>query len=340
MSRPKKAMRRRRSWRFRLLAAAGLLVAFAYLNNTSLWIDPLPDGPFLVAHRALGQGFRREGLTGQTCTASRMLPPEHGYLENTIPAMQAAFDHGADAVELDVQRTVDGHFAVFHDWTLDCRTEGSGVTRDHTLGELQTLDVGYGYTADEGKTWPFRGQGVGMMPSLEQVLSAFPDRDFFIDVKSNDEEEGVLLAERLAGWIGDRTGEITVIGGTRPVEAVRSRLPGVRTITRPRLKRCLKRYLALGWTGYVPSECEGSVLLVPANVAPWLWGWPDRLLRRMDRVGTRVVLIGDYGGEGHSRGIDDPERLAELPADYSGGIWTDRIDLLAPAMGRARAGGR
>ena len=309
-----------------------LFAAFVYLNNTSRLAEPIRTGPFLVAHRALGQAFRREGLTARTCTASRMLPSEHGYLENTIPAIRAAFDYGARAVELDVHRTIDDHFAVFHDWTLDCRTEGSGPTREHALEQLQTLDVGYGYTADGGETWPFRGKGVGMVPSLEQVLTAFPERDFFIDVKSNDPEEGELLAARLAEWTAGRPGKIAVLGGSRPVGVIRDRLPHVRTITRPRLERCLKRYLAMGWTGFVPADCRHSVLLVPANVAPWLWGWPDRLLRRMERVGTLVVLIGDYGGEGHSRGFDDPLRLTELPAGYSGGIWTDRIDLLGPAV--------
>ena len=52
----------------------------------------------------------------------------------------------------------------------------------------------------------------------------------------------------------------------------------------------------------------------------------------MDRVGTRVVLLGDYGGEGHSSGFNEPGKVSELPRDYSGGIWTNRIDLLAPAI--------
>ncbi len=59
-----------------------------------------------------------------------MLPPTHGYLENTIASMQASFEAGADIVELDVHPTTDGRFAVFHDWTLDCRTDGHGVTRE------------------------------------------------------------------------------------------------------------------------------------------------------------------------------------------------------------------
>ena len=37
--------------------------------------------------------------------------------------MRAAFAAGADIVELDIHPTTDGQFAVFHDWTLDCRTE-------------------------------------------------------------------------------------------------------------------------------------------------------------------------------------------------------------------------
>ncbi len=322
--------------RFKRLKIAAIAAAFlallVYLNNASWLADPLEGGPFLVAHRALGQDFERAGLTGKTCTASRMIPSPHRYIENTIPSIKAAFDFGADVVEFDVHRTVDDRFAVFHDWTVDCRTDGSGVTREHTLEELQKLDVGYGYTFDGGKTWPFRGEGAGLMPSLEQVMAAFPDRDFIIDVKSNDADEGALLAERIAELVANREGEIEVVGGARPVGVIRERLPYVRTITRPRLKRCLTRYIGIGWTGRVPPDCRRSVLFVPANVAPWLWGWPNRFLQRMDRVGTRVVLFGDYSGGGSVQGLDDPDRLTELPRDYSGGIWTDRIDLIGPAF--------
>jgi glycerophosphoryl diester phosphodiesterase len=325
-------MRARRFGIKHVTATLVILAALVYLNNTSHLAGPIGPGPILVAHRALGQDFDREGLTAQTCTATRMIPSGHEYLENTVLAMTAAFDYGADFVEFDVHRTTDDRFAVFHDWTVDCRTDGQGITREHTLEELQTLDIGFGYTADDGKTWPFRGQGVGLMPSLEQVLATFPERNFVIDVKSNDPEEGALLAKRLAVLAADRAGEIMVYGGARPVSVIRERLPHIRTLTRPGLKRCILRYIALGWSGYLPSDCERSMLVVPANVAPWLWGWPNRFLQRMDRVGTRVILIGDYRGDGFSQGFDDPERLAELPSDYSGGVWTDRIDRIGPAI--------
>ena len=90
--------------------------------------------------------------------------------------MRAGFAAGADIVELDVHPTTDGEFAVFHDWTLDCRTDGQGVTREHSMAYLKKLDIGHGYTADGGKTFPFRGKGIGLMPTLAEVLEAFPQR--------------------------------------------------------------------------------------------------------------------------------------------------------------------
>ena len=113
----------------------------------------------LIAHRGVHQTFHRENLENDTCTAERIYPPEHDYLENTLRSMEAAFAAGADIVELDVHPTTDGHFAVIHDWTVDCRTEGTGETRSHDLAYLKTLDIGYGYTADGGATYPVPRQG-------------------------------------------------------------------------------------------------------------------------------------------------------------------------------------
>ena len=208
------------------------------------------------------------------------------------------------------------------------------MTREHTLEELQRLDIGYGYTADGGRTFPFRGKGVGMLPSLEQVFAAFPDRQFVLDMKSNDADDGALLTERLGQLSTERQAAITALSGPHAVAEIRKRLPELRTITRPRLKRCLRRYIALGWSGHVPTACEQALLPVPANVAPWLWGWPNRFLERMDSAGSRVVLLGDYGGESFSVGFNDPARAAELPKDYSGGIWTDRIEVVGPVVRR------
>ena len=56
---------------------------------------------------------------------------------------------------------------------------------------------------------------------------------------------------------------------------------------------------------------------------------------RLDRAGTSEVLIGDYRGESFSKGFDDPGKVTEVPSGYAAGIWTDRIDLIGPAV-RAR----
>ena len=152
-----------------------------------------------------------------------MLPPAHEYLENTIGSMRAGFAAGADIVEIDVHPTTDGEFAVFHDWTLDCRTDGHGVTREHSMAYLKKLDIGYGYTADGGKTFPFRGKAIGLMPTLGEVLEAFPQKRFLINVKSRDPSEGEKLAAVLNKLPAERRAQIMVYGGDEPVEIVRAR---------------------------------------------------------------------------------------------------------------------
>ncbi|MBO1909252.1 glycerophosphodiester phosphodiesterase [Microvirga sp. 3-52] len=321
----------RRLWR-PIAVALLLLVAFVYANNTSRLATRPPGPPTVLAHRGIAQQFDTTNLRNDTCTASRMLPPTHGYLENTIPSMRASFEAGADIVEVDVHPITDGRFAVFHDWTLDCRTNGSGVTREHSMAELKKLDIGYGYTADGGKTFPFRDKGIGLMPSLDEVLAAFPTRRFMINVKSRDRTEGERLAAALGRLPPERRALLLVSGGEEPVEEIRRRLPDVRTVSRGSLKACLLRYAAVGWTGTVPEACHNMAVLVPINVAPWLLGWPDRFLERMSQANSEVFALGPYGGGEFSTGIDTAEDLARLPARYSGGVWTNEVELVAGAL--------
>ncbi len=319
--------------RLRRVGPALLVIAAAlWLGNTSLFVTQGATKPILLAHRGLGQDVHRDGLTGTTCTAAQMLPPEHPYLENTLASMQVAFDYGADIVEFDVHPTTDGHFAVFHDWTVDCRTNGTGVTRELSLAHLETLDLGHGYTADRGKTFPFRGKGVGQMPSLEEVLERFPDKSFLIHIKGNDAAEGRDLTARLKRLPGDQLNRLAVYGGTPPVEAVRAELQSVRTMSGSSLSSCILRYAGIGWSGIVPSDCGRSMLYAPANMAPWLWGWPHRVVQRMAVAGTLVFLQAPYGGSGFTTGLNRVEDVDKVPAGYTGGIWTDRIDLIGPAI--------
>jgi glycerophosphoryl diester phosphodiesterase len=306
-------------------------VVFVFVNNTNLLATRAPGEPELLAHRGIAQRFDTTDLRGDTCTAARILAPEHEFLENTIASMRAAFEAGADVVEIDVHPTTDGQFAVFHDWTLDCRTDGKGVTRERAMAELRTLDIGYGYTADGGQTFPFRGKGVGLMPSLDEVLKTFPGRDFLINIKSNDPREGVLLVAYLADLPAAQRSRLMAYGGDEPIAVLHAGLPDLRKLSRASIRRCLLSYVGYGWTGVVPPACRNALVLVPINVAPWLWGWPDRFLDRMEGAGSRVFVQGDYYG-GWSSGLDTPQDLARLPAGYSGGILTDEIEVIARAV--------
>src|SRR5690606_17710090 len=149
---------------------------------------------------------------------------------------------------------------VFHDWTLECRTEGKGVIREHTMQELKQLDIGYGYTADNGETYPFRGKGTGLMPTLDEVLSQFPEQSLLRHIKSNVPYEGEQLANYLATFPDSRLKELSVYGGDRPIAVLNEHLPNLRVMSLDTIKRCLLPYKAADWTGYVPSACENTQL--------------------------------------------------------------------------------
>lgn len=69
--------------------------------------------------------------------------------ENTLPSFQQALVAGADLVELDYRHSRDGVPVVFHDRTLDRKTDARRrwrrarvAVQDRLLAELQTLDAG------------------------------------------------------------------------------------------------------------------------------------------------------------------------------------------------------
>lgn len=306
-----------------------------YLLNAS-WLAPNPGDDRsvrLIAHRGVHQTYDRTNLGRDACTASRISAPSHTFLENTLPSMQAAFFAGADIVELDVHPTTDGRFAVFHDWTLDCRTDGTGVTRKHSLEDLKKLDIGYGYTADAGATYPLRGHGRGQMPSLAEVMQTFPNGRFLINFKSRDENEALQLSALMAEnptWQPRIWG---VYGGSDPTRKMQQLRPNIRGFTKGDTKACLKDYVFLGWSGFVPSTCRHIQLLVPINYAKWMWGWPNRFLNRMETAGTDVVLTGAYEGKAHGAGgMDTHEDLLSVPKHFNGYIWTNKIEVIGPAI--------
>jgi len=317
----------------KLLIGVALVVGALWFNNNSLFSKP-PAGtePKLIAHRGVAQDYHREDLTNDTCTAERIDPPPHPYQENTIASMYAAFEYSAAVVEIDIHPTPDGHWAVFHDWTLDCRTEASGVTRQTPMGVLKTLDIGYGYTADGGKTYPFRGKHVGEMPTLAEVMNALPEGRFLINFKGGPADDGLLLARDIAqnpAW-ADRIWGYYGAAGPTNAAATATDMPGG---TKPITKECILRYIATGWSGHMPEACRNTILFIPQNYTPLIWGWPHKFTARMEKAGTAVVLIGPHQkGDPGTTGIDTAEGLAEVPDRFNGYVWTDKIEITGPEM--------
>lgn len=320
----------------KILISLLILAAALWLRNTSLFTPPQSDEPLrFIAHRGVHQTYSREDVDRDTCTATRIYPPTHDYIENTLPSMAAAFEAGAEIVEIDVHLTPDGEFAVFHDWTLDCRTEGSGQTNQTPMSLIRTLDAGYGYTADGGATYPLRGKGVGMIRSLPEVLDALPDGRFLINFKSRRAIEGEALADMLEANPHWRARVWGVYGGAEPSEAAAARIPDLIYMHPAAARACLKDYMLIGWTGIVPDTCRDTLVPAPVNYAPLLWGWPRAFEARMNAAGSTVVIFGPARlSASGAPGIDDLSDMKKVPKGFSGYVWTDRIELVGQPAAR------
>lgn len=321
-------MKRPRS-RIALIAAFVLTTLWA-ANSSLLVTDLTSHTTRLLAHRGVHHVYTGTDRSNTSCQASPVGPITHDLIENTIPSMQAAFQLGADVVELDLHLTSDDHFAVFHDWTLDCRTDGTGVTHEQDMGTLKTLDAGY--RLDDGtQSYPLRGKGIGLIPTLPEVLAANPNGAFLINFKSKRADDGAALADLITG-LDDRSQIWGVYGGAPPTRSAQNAIPGLRGFDRASLKTCLTRYVTLGWSGYIPTPCRNTIIIIPQTYTKVFWGWPHRFTRRMTAAGTTVILSGPNDGSWALTGIDTPATLAEVPNHFDGVLWTNRIDWLAPQI--------
>ena len=59
--------------------------------------------------------------------------------ENSLAAIQSCIDLGVDIVELDVQKTKDGHLVLMHDSDVNRTTNGTGTVSTKTLAEIKQL---------------------------------------------------------------------------------------------------------------------------------------------------------------------------------------------------------
>jgi glycerophosphoryl diester phosphodiesterase len=176
---------------------------------------------------------------------------------------------------------------------------------------------------------------VGLLPRADEVLAAFPGRELLIDVKNDAAADGDRVADLLAAQPAARLAGITV-SGDAAIGVVRSRLPAVRVTSRSIMQDCMTRYLATGWSGYVPDACRHTMLRLPQRYGRWMWGWPGLFERRLREVDTGLVLVAGDGpwAEGFDDAADLKAAGLDGGGDYAGWVWTDRVDVVAPLLRR------
>jgi glycerophosphoryl diester phosphodiesterase len=106
--------------------------------------------------------------------------------ENTLAAFELALNQQADAIELDVKLSADGHVIVIHDSTVDRTTNGYGKVEDLTLANLKALDV---------RSFPDNQFAEEKIPTLEEVFEAVGKRTFINIELKNQKARGEDLVE-------------------------------------------------------------------------------------------------------------------------------------------------
>ena len=202
-------------------AAITVFAAAIYINNTNhLAAHTGRAKPVLLAHRGIAQRFDERDLKNDTCTAARMLPSGPRLLWRTrSSSMRAGFAPApiSSSSTFIPRPTANSRCFTTGRWIAAPTATASRANTPWPY--LKKLDIGHGYTADGGKTFPFRGKGIGLMPTLEpRCWRTFPQARLLVNVKSRDPSEGEKLAAVLNKLPAERRAQIMVYGGDEPVE--------------------------------------------------------------------------------------------------------------------------
>jgi glycerophosphoryl diester phosphodiesterase len=101
---------------------------------------------------------------------------------DTLYAYDQSAKLGVDAFDMDAHITKDGQIVLLHDESVDRTTDGIGLVENKTLAELKQLDAAYKWSLDDGKTYPFRGQGI-QVPTLGEVFAKYPNMRYLVEIK-------------------------------------------------------------------------------------------------------------------------------------------------------------
>ena len=206
--------------------------------------------------------------------------------ENTMRAFSRGISAGADAIELDVHLSADGHVVVCHDATVDRTTNGSGAIRSLPYSELRALDAG----------------NREHLPLLAEVLETFPRTPLVIDFKVFAVAEPALelltrTAARERVIVGSFADEPTLMArrigfATTATQAELTRmLPGV-LLRRAAAPRGFEA-IAMPPTHYrMPLPVSGYVRANRVPVHVWTVNDPSHATRFW-RAGVRGIITDD-----------------------------------------------
>lgn len=232
--------------------------------------------------------------------------PDLAGLENTITAFQHAYDLGYRYFETDVHASRDGVLFAFHDDELDRVTDRTGRLAEQTSDDIRRARIA----------------GTHGVPALAELVDAFPDVTFNIDIKS-DGATRPLVEFIKARRIADR-----VIVGSFSAK----RLATFRLLTGGRVP-----------TSANPREVVAFVLCPSPLLARPLHALPCVALQVPVRVvhkGLDVEIVTRrFVGNAHAAGkqvhvwtIDDPGEMDRLIGLGVDGLMTDRTDILKDVL--------
>ena len=245
----------------------------------------------MTGHAYLDLASSRPGLVLAFAHRGGAYHPEIEGLENTLAAFEHAVELGYTYLETDVHVTRDGVLLAFHDTVLDRVTDRAGEVAALTYEEVRRARVG----------------GREAVPTLVELLDAFPRARFNIDLKSEGAVDGLaaLLAER-GEWDRVLVGSFSA-----------ARLNRFRRLTRGRVPTSAHPLEVVAF-GLLPGRLAD--LVTRRRVAALQV--PKGFVRRAHAAGKHV----------HVWTIDDPEEMRELLDKGVDGLFTDRTDLLREVL--------
>jgi glycerophosphoryl diester phosphodiesterase len=225
--------------------------------------------------------------------------------ENTLHAFRQAVRLGYSYLETDVHATTDGVLVAFHDVELGRVTDRAGRITRLSAAEVARARVG----------------GRDPIPTLAELLEAFPDARFNIDAKSDGAVD--LLADAIAAHDAYDRVCVTSFGVAR-LHRLRRRLGPRVASAASSAGVALNRFTPwLTWALNSPAPVLQLPLAYPFRGRRIRVLTPS-LVRAVHRAGKRVQIWT----------VDDPTTMTELIELGVDGIFTDRIEVLKDVLVR------